>query len=232
MARHGKARPGGADSAGINLPAYHQKGGITLNILLTGADGFIGKIIKKELEAIGHTIIPGRTDSGELPYNIDCLIHCARSHKNLVYPITEDKWIGEFQTDVYYPYRYTMAMLERNPEIKNIIFISSIYGIKPPKVRQIPINYQVCKAAEIYLSKCLAVQLAPIRVNCVIFGGVESDREVAQQEDDFREKYSAKTLLGHMVFPDEVAGAVKFLVSDESKGMTGQRIVIDGGYTA
>jgi hypothetical protein len=203
-----------------------------MRIVLTGANGFIGKILKKELENIGHTIIPGRTDGEELPYNIDCLIHCARAHKNLVYPITEDKWIGEFQTNVYYPYRYTMAILERNPGIKNIIFISSIYGMKPPTVRQIPVNYQVCKAAEIYLSKVLAVNLAPdIRVNCIIFGGVESDREVAQQENDFRKKYSAKTLLGHMVLPDEVAGVVKFLMSHESKGITGQSIIVDGGYT-
>ena len=203
-----------------------------MNILLTGAEGFIGKIIKKELQWIGHNVIPGRTDYGELPYNIDCLIHCARSHENLVYPITEDKWMGEFKTDIYYPYRYTIAMLERNPEINNIIFISSIYGIRPPTVRQIPINYQVCKAAEIYLSKCLAVQLAPkVRVNCVTLGGVESDREVAQQEDDFRAKYSAKTLLGHMVLPDEVTGAIRFLVSEESKGITGAPIIVDGGYT-
>lgn len=203
-----------------------------MRIALTGANGFMGKIIKTELEKNGYEIIPYRTDGGELPYNIDCLIHCARNHKNLEYPITEDKWIGEFQTDVYWPYRFTMALIERNPGINNIIFISSIYGIKPPTVRQIPMNYQVCKAAEIYLSKCLAVHLAPkIRVNCVVYGGVESDREIAQQENEFRKKYSAKTLLGHMVQPDEVAGAVKFLVSDESKGITGQNIIVDGGYT-
>jgi len=203
-----------------------------MNVLLTGANGFVGKIIKAELEHDGNNVIPGRTDHGELPYNIDCLIHCARSHENLTYPITEDKWAGEFKTDVYYPYRYTMDILERNPGLKNIIFISSIYGMKPPTVRQIPMNYQVCKAAEIYLSKCLAVNLAPnIRVNCIIYGGIESNREIAQQEEEFRKKYSAKTLLGHMVLLDEVVGAVSFLISDASKGMTGQNIIIDGGYT-
>ncbi len=202
-----------------------------MNIVLTGANGFMGKIIKAALEQQGHNVIPARTDGGELPYNIDCLIHCARNHRNLEYPIDESKWIGEFQTDVYWPYRFTMALLERNPQLDNIIFISSIYGIKPPTVRQIPMNYQVCKAAEIYLSKCLAVNLAPkVRVNTVIFGGVESNREIAQQEDDFKARYAAKTLLGRMVQPDEVAGAVKFLVSEESKGMTGSNIFVTGGY--
>ena len=204
-----------------------------MNIALTGANGFIGKIIKEDLKKCGHVIFMDRTDYNDTLYdNIDCIIHCARAHKNLIEPITEEKWIGEYLTDVYYPYRYTMKMVENNKNLKNIIFFSSIYGIKVPTVRPIPINYQVCKAAEIYLSKILAVELAPkIRVNCIILGGVESDREVAQQNDEFRKSYSSRTLLNHMVLPDEVSGAVKYLVSDESKGMTGQRIIIDGGYT-
>jgi hypothetical protein len=202
-------------------------------VALTGSNGFIGKILTKELENIGHLVIPVRTDRDYFPENINCLIHCARAHKNLIEPVTQDKWIGEFSTDVMLPYFYTMKMIEANPGLNNIIFISSIYGIKVPTVRQIPVNYQVCKAAEIYLSKVLAVNLTPhIRVNCVIYGGVHSDREVADQHPEFRQKYHAKTLLGHMVYPDEVAGAVKFLVSDESKGMTGQNIIVDGGYTA
>jgi len=202
-----------------------------MQIALTGAAGFIGKILSKELANSGHIVIPVRTNEDYIPENIDCLIHCARAHKNLIEPITEEKWIGEFTTDVMLPYFYTMKMIEANPWLDNIIFISSIYGIKVPTVRPIPINYLVSKAAEIYLSKILAVNLAPkIRVNCVILGGVESDRKVAQQTPEFREKYSAKTLLGHMVLPDEVAGAVKFLVSDESKGITGSTLRVDGGY--
>jgi NAD(P)-dependent dehydrogenase (short-subunit alcohol dehydrogenase family) len=202
-----------------------------MRIALSGSKGFIGKILTEELEKAGHQIIPVRTDIDDIPEDIDCLIHCARAHKNLIEPITEEKWIGEFTTDVMLPYFYTMKMIEANPWLDNIIFISSIYGIKVPTVRPIPINYLVSKAAEIYLSKILAVNLAPkIRVNCVILGGVESDREVAQQTPDFLEKYSAKTLLGHMVLPDEVAGAVKYFVSGESKGVTGQSIIIDGGY--
>jgi len=201
-------------------------------IALTGANGFIGKILTKELENIGYLVIPVRTDRDYFPVNIDFLIHCARAHKNLVEPITQDKWIGEFSTDVMLPYFYTMRMIEANPGLNNIIFISSIYGTKVPTVRPIPINYLVSKAAEIYLSKVLAVNLAPrIRTNCVILGGVHSDREVADQHLEFRQAYHAKTLLGHMVLPDEVAGAVKFLVSDESKGVTGQNIIVDGGYT-
>jgi NAD(P)-dependent dehydrogenase (short-subunit alcohol dehydrogenase family) len=117
-------------------------------------------------------------------------------------------------------------------KLKNVIFISSIYGLVPPTVREIPMNYITCKAAEIHLAKSLAVKLAPkIRVNTIILGGVESDRVEADQTPEFREAYCKKTLLGKMVQPDEIYGAVRFLVSDESKGMTGAQIIIDGGYT-
>lgn len=205
-----------------------------MNIALTGANGFMGKIIKAELEKAGHEVYSERTPIiGEPLKGIDCIIHCARHHGYITGDITPDKWHGEFETDVRLPYEYTMQMVEANQSLNNVIFISSIYGIKPPTVRPIPMNYCVCKAAEIHLAKCLAVDLAPkVRVNTVIFGGVLSDRAEAQQDEPgFREAYGKITLNGHMVLTDEVAGAIKFLVSEESKGMTGAEIKVDGGYT-
>ena len=202
-----------------------------MNIALTGSNGFMGKIIKKELEKDEHFVFGVRTTDTLLP-KVDCLIHCARHHEYITEPITRKKWIGEYETDVILPYEYTMRMVKENPEFKKVIIITSIYGVRPPTVRYIPENYCMAKAAEKQMVKELAVRLAPnIRVNGIIYGGVHSDREQADQNDDFREKYNAKTLLGHMVYPDEVAGAVKFLVSDDSKGMTGSFITVDGGYT-
>jgi NAD(P)-dependent dehydrogenase (short-subunit alcohol dehydrogenase family) len=203
-------------------------------IALTGANGFMGKIIRKDLEVCGHKVIAVRTDGDLLELyqkGIQCLIHCARHHEYLTEPITEAKWIGEYLTDVYYPYNYTMKMVNASPELNNVIIITSIYGVKPPTVRYIPPNYCMAKAAERQMIKELAVRLAPnIRVNGIIYGGVYSDREAAAQNETFRAKYNKKTLLGHMVMPEEVAGAVKFLVSDESKGMTGSEIFVTGGY--
>ena len=203
-----------------------------MNIALTGANGFMGKIIKNELEKAGHKIMPVRTDDVMFSLLPDCLIHCARHHEYITEPITHEKWIGEYETDVILPYEYTMKMIKFNSDLKNVIFITSIYGVRPPTVRYIPPNYCMAKAAEKQMVKELATRLSPnIRVNGIIYGGVHSDREQADQDEFFREQYNAKTLLGHMVYPDEVAGAVKFLVSDESKGMTGSFITVDGGYT-
>lgn len=206
-----------------------------MRILLTGANGFVGKILTEALEEDGNIVVPGRTDNtwdGSIPIAINCLIHCARDKTNLEEPITQKKWKNEYETDVVLAYDYTMRVIKHNPLLNNIIFVTSIYGVRIPTVRYIPVNYNIAKIAERYLSQNLAVELAPsIRVNALIMGGIESDRPLANQTDEFRVKYCEHTLLGRMVQPDEIVGPIRFLVSDASKGMTGSELTVDGGYT-
>jgi len=205
-----------------------------MNIVMTGTKGFIGKIIVPQLEADGHNVIAYDTRINtltSLTHTPDVFIHAARHHGNITGIITKNKWLKEYETDVIDPYLLALD-LKAHYNIKNIIYLSSIYGLEPPKVRHIPANYIAAKAAEIHSAKNLAIVLAPFtRVNIVILGGVLSDRTAAEQSDDFCERYNKRTLLNHMVLPDEIYGAIKFLVSDESKGMTGAEIRIDGGYT-
>lgn len=202
-----------------------------MNIALTGAKGFIGKIITKELWDRGAYVIACRTDTLEFPKpTIDCLIHCARHHEYITPPITPEKWAREYETDVVLPWYFTEEMVKLNPDLNNIIIVTSIYGIKPPTVRWIPENYCMAKAAENFMVKMMAVKYAPkIRVNGLILGGVESDREVAEQTDEFRYKYSSKTLVRRMVKPEEVADAILTLTR-YSNGMTGSYINLTGGY--
>ena len=65
-----------------------------------------------------------------------------------------------------------------------------------------------------------------IRVNCVSLGGVKNN-----QNSKIIKKYISKTLLGRMANKDEFNGLLHFLISDESKYITGQNIVCDGGNT-
>lgn len=117
----------------------------------------------------------------------------------------------------------------------NIINIASIYGVTPPrqeiylKGTEKPVDYAITKAAIIMLT-CHIASLCGrdgIRANALAPGGV-----VRQQDEDFQTRYSAHTSLGRMNTPEEIADALLFLCSDASRGMTGETLVVDAGWSA
>jgi len=89
----------------------------------------------------------------------------------------------------------------------------------------------VSKAALVNLTKQLAVELGPgVRVNAVAPAVVKTKfaRMLYEaNEDEVASRYPLKRL----GVPDDVAGAVAFLVSDDASWMTGQTLVLDGGVT-
>jgi NAD(P)-dependent dehydrogenase (short-subunit alcohol dehydrogenase family) len=74
----------------------------------------------------------------------------------------------------------------------------------------------------------LAALLGPagIQVNMVSPGGV-----FAQQPPSFVERYSARVPLGRMAEPSDLVGALVFLCGNGSDYVTGQNLVVDGGWT-
>ncbi|QED49194.1 SDR family oxidoreductase [Cytobacillus dafuensis] len=147
-----------------------------------------------------------------------------------------ENWHGEFNLDVIVPYNLTMKFISHTQSIlKNVINISSMYGIVPPNPslyedfhNQSPIHYGVAKAALIHLTKELSVRLSDrkIQVNTISFGGVEG-----RVNEDFKKKYGRLCPMGRMLKEEEVIGAVQFLASDYSAGITGHNLVVDGGWS-
>lgn len=156
------------------------------------------------------------------------------------YPL--DLWNSALNVNLTGMFLMTQAcvkqMIEQGKK-GSIINICSTYGLNGPdqriyvkdgqRVAFKPIYYTVTKAGVMGFTKYLAAYYAEteIRVNALTPGGVFNNHE-----DYFVKNYSAKTILGRMAKRDEMNGALLFLASDASSYMTGNNVVVDGGWTA
>jgi NAD(P)-dependent dehydrogenase (short-subunit alcohol dehydrogenase family) len=117
----------------------------------------------------------------------------------------------------------------------SVILFSSTYGVVAPDFALYdgtdmgnPAGYGASKAGLVQLARYLATALAPdVRVNAISPGGIERG-----QPDAFRERYRARTPLRRLATEEDVKGAVAFLASDLSAYVTGQNLLVDGGWTA
>ena len=156
------------------------------------------------------------------------------------YPL--DLWSSALNVNLTGTFLMTQAcvkpMIEQGKR-GSIINICSTYGLNGPdqriyvkegkRVAFKPVYYTVTKAGVMGFTKYLAAYYAGtnIRVNALTPGGVFNNHE-----EYFVKNYSAKTILGRMANKEEMNGALLFLASDASSYMTGNNVVVDGGWTA
>ena len=117
----------------------------------------------------------------------------------------------------------------------NLINISSIQGFSNPKFEHYegtsivsPVEYSAIKAGIISITKYLAkyYKNKNIRVNCISPGGIFDN-----QDSIFINKYKKSCNSKGLLEPKDLNGTLLFLLSDYSKYITGQNIVVDDGWS-
>ena len=176
---------------------------------------------------------------------LDIIVNCAAfvgtsKLQGWITPFEEqsaDTWRQALDVNLTAPFLLTQAC---TPALKesghgSVINIASIYGIQGPDMRLYegtnmgnPAAYATSKGGLLQLTRWLATVLAPVvRVNAITPGGVSRS-----QPEEFQRRYIERTPLKRMGVEEDFKGAVAYLASDLSSYVTGQNIIVDGGWTA
>ena len=199
--------------------------------------------LKKEIEEIGVQVIAVKGDVANFEEcenfvkqvierfgQIDVLVNNAGITKDmLLMRMKKEDFEQVIDTNLVGTFNVTKNVISYMMKARsgNIVNISSVVGISGNSGQT---NYSASKAGIIGFTKSLAKEVASrnIRVNAVAPGFIETNMTDVLK-DDIKEEISKNIPLKRMGTADDVANAVKFLVSEESSYITGQVIQVDGG---
>jgi NAD(P)-dependent dehydrogenase (short-subunit alcohol dehydrogenase family) len=142
-------------------------------------------------------------------------------------------WQKTFEVNVFGAFELTRLITQRlmaEERPGSVVFVSSILGVQSAPFQGI---YGATKAAVISLVKTLAVELGAqkIRVNAVAPGLVDTRFATALTSNpEILGQFMSHTALGRIAQPEEIAGAVAFLLSGDAGYVTGETLAVDGGY--
>ncbi len=201
----------------------------------------------KQMQGEGHLIIPvDLTDFGELPIvvkmavdtlgPIDGVLHCAGISSTLPLKLMDVSTMESFiQCNVF----SSMLLSKEVCKLKNhakggtsIVFFSSVMGCVGDTAKSL---YSLSKGALVAAARSLACEYAKknIRFNCVSPGVILTPINASQpymQDPDMRKAVEEKHLLGFGETTD-ISNVCIYLLSDAARWVTGQNIIVDGGYT-
>lgn len=217
------------------MGAVHDSRG---SALVTGGTGRVGRVLVSRLEEAGFRVFAAGRADGDLSRaaaahglveqaaaeldGLDLVVHAASAgfEPREVAEVTEEQWdeaVGATAKGAFFVGQAAARHLARS-ELGLLVLVEDVAGYDPWPLFA---PHAAAKAAEAMLTRVLARALAPdVRVCGVAPGPVAV--EPGQEE-----RRAAETLLGRVGSPDDVAGAVLYLV--DAPFVTGATIVVDGG---
>ena len=214
--------------------------------LVTGASRGIGAAITAELREQGAQILePSRSELNladpdsisawlhNYGDKVDILVNNAGINMlNDLESIRSDNWQAMLQINLTAPLLLIqgVALGMKQRGWGRIVNISSIFGIVTKERRG---AYSAVKAGLNGLTRTAAVELAPngILVNSLCPGYVATDLTRQNNSADDLAKIEAQIPLGRLAEPAEMARVVAFLCSEANTYLTGQSLLVDGGFT-
>jgi NAD(P)-dependent dehydrogenase (short-subunit alcohol dehydrogenase family) len=146
--------------------------------------------------------------------------------------VTEEYWDQRMAVNLKHQFfvAQTVAPAMKAAGGGSIINMSSIAWMIPtPNL----VLYNMAKAAIVGMTRALAHELgeANIRVNCVLPGAILTDRQRRLwMSPEYLASVLGKQCLKHNIAPEEVARLVLFLAADDSRSISNQSYIIDGGW--
>lgn len=193
-------------------------------VLITGSEGHLGRALRAAFVAQGDVVVGVDLPGTGAEFEIDLDDHHGYGFPSFDIFIANAK-CAQWQEHQFLAEQATSC----------IVNIGSIYGVlgndpslyEGTEVEKTPAWYAASKGALIALTRWQATNLAPVRSNAVCPGGIFRDHS-----DKFRERYEARVPLRRMATEDDIVGPVLFLCSDAARYITGQVLMVDGGYSA
>jgi NAD(P)-dependent dehydrogenase (short-subunit alcohol dehydrogenase family) len=218
------------------------------NVLITGVSRGIGKAIKDRLDATNqyNLIVPSRIEMdltnsenivnyfNKTDLHVDILINNAGTNVlNAIEDITMDTVEQMLSINLKAPLQLIKSCVPymKSQQWGRIVSLSSIWGVRSKEFRTL---YSAAKFGINGITKALSRELGEygILVNAVCPGYVNTELTNKNVPPAEQEKIKATIPLRRFAEPGEIANLIKFLISDENTYITGQAIVIDGGFLA